>query len=153
MNKANSQQRTANSKRDYFLSKAKKTWPSPKGRRAYIALVSFLIVSAVVLLIGITLAILGVSEAQMSLAEERGQGSLALAEGCAEDAILSSYYDINYSGGTENYPEGSCVVGVAKDGNNWTITTAATVSGHTKKVKVKINRSGKITITSWKEIE
>jgi len=141
------------SKRGYFLSKAKKTSFSGKSRDAYIALISFLIVSVVALTIGTTLALLGVSEAQMSLAEERGQGSLALAEGCAEDAILSSYYDINYNGGTENYPEGSCVVGVAKDGNNWTITTAATVSGHTKKVEVKINRSDKITITSWKEIE
>jgi len=153
MNKANSQQRTANSKRDYFLSKAKKTWPSPKGRRAYIALVSFLIVSAVVLVIGVTLAILGVSEAQMGLAEKRGHYALALAEGCAEDALLSSYYDGSYTGGTENYPEGSCVVGVAKDGNNWTITTTATASGHTKKIEVKINRGNEISILSWKEVE
>lgn len=139
-------------KRGYFRVIEKTSFPS-KARGAYIALVSFLIVSAVVLVIGVTLAILGVSEAQMGLSEKRGHFALALAEGCAEDALLSSYYNGSYAGGAENYPEGSCIVGVVKDGNNWTIITTATASGHTKKIEVKINRGNEITITGWKEVE
>lgn len=141
------------SRRGYFLSKAKKTSFSGRSRDAYIALVSFLIVSAVVLLIGITLAILGVSEAQMGLSEKRGHYALALAEGCAEDALLSAYYDGSYAGGAESYPEGSCTVGVVKDGDNWTITTTAATSGHTKRIEVTIDRGDEISIISWKEIE
>ena len=117
------------------------------------ALTAFLIISAVVFVIGITLAILGISEAQMALAGERGYYALALAEGCAEDALLLSYYDGGYAGGSRTYPEGSCTVVVVKDGDDWTITTAASVSGHTKKIEVKINRETELTITSWKEIE
>lgn len=137
----------------YFLSKAKKTGFSGKSRDAYIAFVSFLVVSAVVLAIGVTLALLGISEAQMGLSEERGHYALSVAEGCAEDALLAIYYDGGYGGGTKGYPEGSCTVSVSKDNSNWTITTAATASGHTKKIQVRMVRSKDITITSWKEVE
>jgi len=154
MRRANSIQRTANSRDGYFRPRpaGEKRWSSPKGRRAYIALVSFLIVSAAVLVIGVTLALLAISEAQMGLSEKRGHYALALAEGCAEDALLLAYYDGSYVGGAESYPEGSCTVGVVKDGDNWTITTTAAAAGHTKRIEVKITRGDKITITSWKEI-
>lgn len=139
-------------KRGYFRATARKQG-SRRSRGSYIALVSFLVISAVVLVIGITLALLGVSEAQMGLSEKRGHYALGLAEGCAEDALLSAYYDGSYSGGTKSYPEGSCAVMVTKVGNDWTMVAAATVSGHTKKVEVKINRGNEIVVTSWKEIE
>jgi hypothetical protein len=126
-----------------------------RARRGYLALVSFLVVSSAVFIIAVALAIFGVGEAQMGLAEVRGHRSFALAEGCAEDALLSAYYDGSYNGGTRSCPEGSCTVVVVKDGDNWTMTTAAVASdsGHTKKIEVKINRADEIVITGWKEIE
>lgn len=144
MKKANSIQHTANSREPLAVSRKP---------NAYIALVSFLIVSAVVLVIGIALALLGVSEAQMGLSEKRGYYALGLAEGCAEDALLSAYYDGSYSGGTRSYPEGSCTVVVTKDGNDWTMIATTIASGHTKKIEVKINRGNEIVVTSWKEVE
>lgn len=126
-------------------------------RKGYIALISFLIVSAVVLVIGITLAILGVSEAQMGLSEKRGHDALALAEGCAEDALLSAFYGDILEDGlvfTRNHLEVSCTITVEHDGNSyWTITTEVTTSGHTKEIEVTIDRGDEITITSWQEIE
>jgi len=158
MRKANSGQQTANSRDDYFRPRlaGEKRWSSPKGRRAYIALVGFLIVSAVVLLIGITLAMLGVSEAQMGLSEKRGRYALALAEGCAEDALLSAYYGdilVDQLVFDRDYLEDSCTVTVEGAGDDWTITATATASGHTKRVEVTIDRGGEISIISWKEIE
>jgi hypothetical protein len=122
-------------------------------RDGYIALISFLVVSAVALAIGIGLGILGVSEAQMGLAEKRGYSSLALTEGCAADALLSAYRDGDYSGGSLSSPEGSCTIAVVKTGDDWTMTIAGTVAGHTKKVVVKINRGNEIVVTGWKELE
>lgn len=125
-----------------------------KSRPAYIAFMAFLILSAVVLLVGTTLALLSVFEIQQSFAGRKGAEALYLAEGCAADALLSSFYDEDYSGGIENPPEGSCTITVSKVGNNWVITSAATVaSGYTRRVRVNILRSGSIQILSWKEVE
>jgi hypothetical protein len=123
-------------------------------RPGYIAFITFLILSAVVLLIGTTLALLSVFEIQQSFAGRKGAEALYLAEGCAADALLSSFYDNDYAGGTKTPPEGSCTITVSKVGNNWVITSAATIaSGYTRRVRVNILRSGSIQVLSWKEVE
>lgn len=125
-----------------------------RGREAYIAFTTFLILSAVVLLVGATLALLAVFEAQQSLAREKGDQALYLAEGCMADALLASFYDSGYSGGSETPPEGDCLITVSKVGNNWVLTSAGTVTGgYTRRVRVNILRSGSIQVLSWKEVE
>uniref|UniRef100_A0A831YZT6 Type 4 fimbrial biogenesis protein PilX N-terminal domain-containing protein n=1 Tax=candidate division WWE3 bacterium TaxID=2053526 RepID=A0A831YZT6_UNCKA len=122
-------------------------------KKGYIAFTTFLILSAVVLLAGTTLALLSIFQVQQSLAGEKGFSALYLAEGCATDALLSSFYDNNYAGGSETVPEGSCTITVSKVGDNWVITSTATVAGgYTRQVRVNILRSGRIQILSWKEI-
>ena len=131
-----------------------KRWSSPKGGRAYIALVSVLILSAIVLLVGATLALLAVSQAQQSLAMEKGASAHALAEGCVADALLSAFYDANYTGGTRSLPEGNCTINVSKMGDNWMVTSAGRVDGrYTKRIRVNILRSDSVQVLSWKEIE
>ncbi len=115
---------------------------------------AFLILGAVSLLIGSTLALLSFFELQQSLAFERRSKALYLAEGCAADALLSSFYDVGYAGGTRSFPEGTCTITVSKVGINWMITTAAEVSGgYVRRVRVNILRSGSVQVLSWKEIE
>jgi len=131
-----------------------KRWSSPKGRRAYIALVSVLILSAIVLLVGATLALLAVSQAQQSLAMEKGASAHALAEGCVADALLSAFYDANYTGGTRSLPEGNCTINISKMGDNWMVTSEGRVDGrYTKRIRVNILRSDSVQVLSWKEIE
>ncbi len=124
-----------------------------KSRKGYIAFVSFLVISAVIFVIGITLALLGVSEAQMGFAEEKGGYAYALAEGCAEDALLSIFYNGSYGGGTKTFPEGTCTISTSKTGGTWTVIAEATSSGHTRKIQVKMVREKDIKVTDWKEIE
>src|SRR3989338_11010269 len=127
---------------------------SSKARGSYIAFITFLILGSVVLLVGTTLALLSVFEIQQSLAGRKGAEALYLAEGCAADALLSSFYDSNYAGGVETHPEGSCAITVSKAGNNWVITSAATVaSGYTRRVRVNILRGSSIQVLSWKEVD
>jgi hypothetical protein len=122
-------------------------------RQGYIAFVSFLIIAAVVAVVGITLSLLSISEAQMGLSERRGRYALYLVEGCMEDSLLSSYYSSAYNGGTRSYPEGSCTTTITKNGKDWILTASATNAGHTKSLEVKMNRDREIIIESWKEIE
>lgn len=121
------------------------------GEPGYIAFTTFLIFSAVILLAGATLALMAVFEAQQSLAREKGYQALYLAEGCASDALLSAFHSSSYAGGTRTAPEGSCTTTVSKVGNNWVLTSAATVSGYVRRVSVNILRSGSIQILSWKD--
>lgn len=127
---------------------------SSGARGSYIALTTFLILSAVILMAGTTLVLLSIFQAQQGLARERGYQALYLAEGCVADALLSAFYDSGYTGGSETLPEGSCTISVSKVGNNWVITSTATVAGgYTRRVRVNILRSGTIQVLSWKEIE
>jgi len=123
------------------------------GKLGYIAFTTFLIFSAVVLLAGATLSLMAVFEAQQSLAREKGYQTLYLAEGCASDALLSAFYSSSYAGGTRTAPEGSCTTTVSKVGNNWVLTSVATVSGYVRRVSVNILRSGSIQVLSWKDTE
>jgi len=122
-------------------------------KSGYIAFTTFLILSAVILMAGTTLALLSIFQAQQSLAREKGFSALYLAEGCADDALLLSFYSSSYAGGTTTPPEGSCTTTVSKVGNNWVITSTATITGgYTRRVRVNILRSGTIQVLSWKEI-
>ena len=136
------------------MTKTISNWQLAIGKKGYIAFTTFLILSAVILLAGTTLALLSIFQAQQSLAQEKGFGAFYLAEGCAADALLSSFYDNNYAGGSETVPEGSCTITVSKAGNNWVITSAGTVTGgYVRRVQVNIIRTGTIQVLSWKEIE
>ncbi|OGC56115.1 hypothetical protein A2797_02010 [candidate division WWE3 bacterium RIFCSPHIGHO2_01_FULL_48_15] len=122
--------------------------------RGYVAFSTFLILSVVILLVSSTLALLSIFQAQQTLAREKGAAAHALAEGCAQDALLWAFLDENYAGGAENPPEGACVITVSKVGNNWVLTSTGTIDGrYTKRVRVNILREGEVTILSWKEIE
>lgn len=125
------------------------------GKFGYIAFSTFLILSMVTLLVASTLALIAIFQAQQSLARNKGAAALALSEGCAADALLSSFYDPNYAGGTKTPPEGTCLITVSKTGNNWIITSTATIDNrYTRRVRVNILRStDQIQILSWKEIE
>lgn len=120
----------------------------------YIALISLLILSSIVLLVGATLALLAVSQAQQSLAMEKGASAHALAEGCVADALLSSFYDDDYTGGTRSLPEGNCTINVSKIGDNWVLTSAGRVDGrYIRRIRVNILRSDSIQVLSWREVE
>ena len=136
------------------MTKKKRTTEDKRrtSRRGYVAFVSFLVISAVVVTIGITLSLLSISEAQMGLSEKRGHYTLYLAEGCMEDALLSSFYSSVYNGGTKVYPEGSCTTTIVKNGKDWILTTTAESAGHSKTIEVKMSRDREIVVTSWLEI-
>jgi hypothetical protein len=122
--------------------------------RGYIAFSAFLILSALIVLVGTTLALLSVFEIQQSLAGRKGAEAFYLAEGCMADALLSAFYSEAYAGGTKTLPEGSCTITVSKVGNNWVLTSVGTVAGgYTRRVRVNILRSDSIQILSWKEVE
>lgn len=125
-----------------------------RSMKGYIAFTTLLVLSAIILLSGVTLALLSISQAQQSLAAEKGEEAHALAEGCMEDALLSSFFNENYSGGARTSPEGSCSTTVSKVGGNWVLTSTSTVDGRYKRrIRVNILRADTLQVLSWQEIQ
>ena len=124
----------------------------PQG--GYIAFTMVLVITGVIFLVAVTLTLLSVFQIQQSLSQELGASSYSLVEGCAEDALLESFENDAYAGGSRSYPEGSCNVSVSKAGNNWVLDVAATTATlYDKHLRVSILRGGTIQVLSWKQVE
>lgn len=125
-------------------------------QKGFIALISVLIIGALVLVISVGLSLRSVTETQISLGEQESHRALALANLCMEAALMKLESVLHYSGNEIIIVNGqSCdIMGVEGSGNlNRTVKTKSTVSGYTKKVKVVVSKvSPVMQITSWEEV-
>lgn len=125
-------------------------------KNGYIAFTSILIVSAVALLISVSMSILGIDEAKSSLTYKKGQETLKIAEGCLEEALIRIRDDVFYTSGSLNLPDGSCTINVSANGSEKTIDIVAVISGnpgYEKHLLVLTEFSaGDVVIKSWQEI-
>ncbi len=123
-----------------------------KNNRGYIAITSVLVILAVVLIVGTSVSLLSINDIQSSLSSEKGEQTLALVEGCAEDALLRLNNN-NAISASFTIPEGTCsVTGITNVGNNWTFTVSATILNYSKSVQISAVRSTTVQVTSWIEI-
>jgi len=121
-------------------------------KQGFIAISSVLIISAVVLVISITVSLLAIGVGQAGLTVFQGEKALGLVEGCMEDALLKVKQNSSYSGGTITRPEGNCIITVSKVGNTWTLISTNS-DPHKRTIQTIINRLGSvISLSSWKEI-
>lgn len=114
------------------------------------ALVSVLIISAVILIITVSAALRSVSEAQVSISNIRKEQEISFLETCIDDALLRLQYD-NAIPATITVPLGTCTVTSSSVGTTWTITVTGTQNGYTKSIQAVVVRAAPLTITSWKE--
>lgn len=117
----------------------------------YIAISSVLVICAVIVIIGTTVALSSISEGQMSLAGIQSRQALDILEGCADEALL--YINENNTiTPTIDTPQGTCTLTVNSiTGVNWSITLSTTVSGYAKTMDITVIRNSTMTITSWEE--
>lgn len=125
-------------------------------RKGFIALTSILIIGVLILAISTGLSLRSISETKMSLGEQESHRALALANLCAEVAVMKLESVLNYSG-NETVPisgETCDIINVEGLGNsNRIVKTQSTVFGFTKKVKVVVSQiSPVMQITSWEEV-
>jgi len=124
--------------------------------RGFIALISVLVISAVVLVIGIGVSLRSVGESNMSLGEQESNRARALANLCAEQALMKLESFLNYSGDESIIigSESCYILAVGGTGNlNRTVQASSTVSNYTKKVQVVITQiSPVMQLSSWEEV-
>ncbi len=121
--------------------------------KGYIALITVLIVMAVVITTTVSVALLAIGEGQSGLSIFKGEDALNFAEGCAEDGLLKSRADFNYNGGAIYRPEGNCSISISKISIPWTMTAASSVNLYKRTIEIKYTRNPTgIILSSWKEI-
>ena len=130
--------------------------------RGYIALLTVLIVMAVVTATASTVALLSIGEGQSGFALFKGEDTLSFVEGCTEDAMLKARADPNFgpvgSEVTIGHEGLSCKIKVISKTGSGTVTwvmriqTDTTVTKYNRIIEVVFDRSSTgITLTSWKE--
>ena len=118
--------------------------------QGYIALTSLIVVTALVILIGISVSTLSINDLQSSFAAFRNEEGIDLIESCVEDALLR----LNEEGsipGSITIAGRTCSVTSTQEGNNWDFTVESSNEGYTKKIRVTASRTSTVSITSWKE--
>lgn len=124
--------------------------------RGFIALISILITGTLLLAIAIGVSLRSIGQTQVSLGEQESHRALALANLCAETALMKLESVLDYPGNETIIIDGeSCeILTVAGGGNfNRTVKTQSTVAGYTRKITVEVPQiSPDMQISSWKEV-
>ena len=121
-------------------------------QKGMVALLTIIIVSASTLIMAISSSLLGMGELDLGYTTGRAGETLVLADGCLEEALWKIKKNVSYSGESLVLSNGSCIINVASNGNDRTITVIGTVENYNKKIEVNLTLSGnQITINSWRE--
>lgn len=132
-----------------------------KHPRGAAILISILVIMAVVLSIGTTIALIGRDEIVLSGIFQDGETAFSIADACTEEGTMRLKADPAYVGGSFPLDGGTCTVTVASLGTNrWLVTGTGTYASNQRIVNADVslifNGSGKakhITINSWTEAE
>jgi hypothetical protein len=123
----------------------------------FVAFLTILLVSAVVLSASVSVALLGVGEMSSSLSTRKSLEALKIAEACGEEALLRIRRSQSYTGGTLTFDRGSCTISATSSNSLYTATVSATLTGapnFTRKLELSIQRAGNlVNLRNWREIE
>lgn len=114
----------------------------------FAALSSILILSAIAVVISLSVTIISIGTSQNSLAMNKSLQARYLAESCAEDVLFRIRADANYTTTSITLPTGVCTVTVSKAGSNYTITSTSQ-GQYSRTVSVSATRASQLTITAW----
>ncbi len=122
-------------------------------RNGYLALTSIIIISILVLTISLSLEFSGFFARFNILDSEYKERSLALADACADKALLKIVQNASYPGNeTIIIGDNSCnILPIETLGNQKTIKTSAVYQNAASNIKVIMNMTD-FSIISWEEL-
>ena len=127
-----------------------------KTSSGYVALISVIIIGAVLLMIVITSAYIGITQGLNSSLYSNHLESESLVSACGEQALINLKDDSNYGGSeTVNLGNGQCQILPIQNlgGQARIIQVSSNVGGATKKNKITVSQiNPTIKITSWQEV-
>ncbi len=126
---------------------------SRSSRPGAMLLMTVLIAGAVALTIGLSIALRGIGELDMGFSENQTLETLAIADGCAQEALLRLSRDSDYLGATGlTVGEGACNITVSGSGDERTVSVDATLDRWSRNVTMELDLStSPITIVGWSQ--
>ncbi|KKR10535.1 MAG: hypothetical protein UT39_C0018G0008 [Candidatus Woesebacteria bacterium GW2011_GWA1_39_21] len=119
----------------------------------YIALSTVLIVLALVLLIGVSTALLSVNDLQSAISGKMANSSTDVVEACVEDVLMKLSKNNNISAGVVSLLDNTCSVTLNSHiGNVWDFTVSADVEGYYKAVRINVTRDVTIVVNNWNDV-
>ena len=124
-------------------------------QKGFIALMSAIIISAVLMIIVFSLSLSGFITRFSILNSEFKKRSFSLAEACANTALLKKIQDVSYAGNEMITINGnSCsILPITTSGSQYIIESKASVpstKGAVTNIKLIVN-SGSFTVANWQE--
>ena len=124
-------------------------------RRGVALLPVILVLFGLVMVVGVAIAGISVSENTISSTKDASDEALAIAESGIQDALMklardkdftSAGYNLSVSGGTATI--------IVPSGSSKDITSSGTLNSKTRKIQLTVNAdaNGKITQTGWTEV-
>jgi len=127
-----------------------------ENQKGFIALITVLIISAILLMISISSNLFGISESDMGLQKSQASQAFYLANLCSEDALMKLKNDINYLG-NENliFDNGSCSILPIESGSgeSRTVKTIGSIQNQIRKIRIEMGRiNPSLQISLWQEV-
>lgn len=120
-------------------------------QEGYIAISSVLVILAIILLITLSVSLLAVDGAQISLQSTLREDSNRLVEGCVQEVLLRLNID-DALPTSVSLPEITCsVTENSHVGNDWNFTVSGSSGSYSNSVTVAATRDTTVTVTSWQE--
>ena len=135
---------------------------SIKRQQGFIALVAMLVIAAVVLVVGISIALSAIGELSMGFGNNMSTESLAVAEACMDEGLMrlkraceaGNCATYTGTGGTPlSIGGGSCTIVIDDLGGNvYTVTSESTLDDFIKTLEANVTAVGSsFTLNSWQE--
>lgn len=132
-----------------------------KKRKGAVALITILVISAVLLSVGITLSAIGHNEVVLSGVFRDGETAFAIADACAEEGLSRLKQDSGFTGTTFTIDGGTCSVTVTNiSGNTYRILGTGEFKDNIRiidaNVTIKFNGQGNaktVKINAWVEAD
>ncbi|PIS04601.1 MAG: hypothetical protein COT81_05655 [Candidatus Buchananbacteria bacterium CG10_big_fil_rev_8_21_14_0_10_42_9] len=129
--------------------RAKKRYNFKDNHGGYIAMISLLIISAVILSIGLSVNSRSAEELSMGFAASRAHMAKTLAEACLEDALLKLRLDFNSYSDSLVINGNTCIINAVVTAPTAVVTVSGTVQEYTQQISTSLgNSSGTLEITN-----
>lgn len=120
------------------------------------ALSLILIISVVIISIATTIAFTSIGEMQSSVGIFKGENEYSFTQSCAEEVLMRINLNPNFSAGSLNLPEGTCIITINPGGGgpvNWDLTLSSNNTKFQRKIRLQFIRTPpQIKITNWKDL-
>jgi len=125
-------------------------------RRGVALLPVILVLFGLVMVVGVAIAGISVSENTISSTKDASDEALAIAESGIQDALMKLARDKDFTsvGGYNLSVSGGTATIIVPSGSSKDITSSGTLNSKTRKIQLTVNAdaNGKITQTGWTEV-